>query len=312
MAVDLEAIRRRMGELATGRKNSNVQLWKPKMGDYSIRGVPWPAKLTAETGLPFVERWFYYIGEGRGHLTLHQFGKPDPINDFINSLWRSGTEDDKNIAKKLRAKMQAYLPIVVKKGEGADPEKVILWSINKFVYQKMLGWFTDELIGDYLDVNDGFDITVKIVDSGKKFNNKPVFNTDLELARRASKLADTPDAVKKLLESIPNIDDVYQQESADDLKKALDRWLNGGATSDDGGANRGGAGEKASGGDALDDLVNEVSGKPAVSETKVEEKAKVVKKEKPAKKPADDDDSEPAAKQSLDAAFDELMADDDA
>jgi hypothetical protein len=310
MGVDLAAIRRRMTELQSGRKNSNVQLWKPKLGNYVIRAVPWPENLLKD-GLPFVERWFYYIGEGRGHLTLHQFGKADPIHEFIGSLWKSGTEDDKNIAKKLRAKMQAYLPIIVKEGEGADPTKVILWSINKFVYQKMLGWFTDEEIGDYIDVKTGYDIKVAIVDSGKKFNNKPVLNTDLELARKQSKLADTPEQVQKLRDAVPNIDDVYTPETAAELEAALNRWLSGGTAGDDGSSRGGNNNDKSTDGvDALDQLVNEVAGKPADApvETKSEDKSS----KKKTKKPADEDlEDAPAAKQSLDAAFDELMADDD-
>lgn len=305
MAIDLEAIRRKMTELQTGRKNSNVQLWKPKLGEYVIRGVPWPEKFTPD-GQPFVERWFYYIGEGRGHLTLHQFGKPDPIHDFINSLWASGTEDDKNIAKKLRAKMQAYLPIVVKKGEGADPDKVILWSLNKFVYQKVLGWFLKEDIGNYLDPREGFDIEVKVVDSGKKFNNKPVMNTDLELARRPSKLAEGADTIKKLMESVPNINDMYQTESAEELKSALDRWLSGSSSSGDDGHER--ATDKPATTDALDDLVNEVAGK---SESKPEAKTETKAPKKPSKKKEDEEEDVPAAKASLDAAFDELMSDDE-
>src|SRR5262245_55840434 len=113
MAVDLEAIRKKVQELNSGRKTSNVQLWKPEVGTYKIRGMPWPTQYTQESQ-PFVELWFYYIGDNPGILAPYQFGKEDPIHEFRNQLFKSGKPEDKQIAKKLRASMRAYMPIVVK------------------------------------------------------------------------------------------------------------------------------------------------------------------------------------------------------
>lgn len=311
MGVDLEAIRRRVQELQKGRNNSSVQLWKPKeAGEYIIRGLPWPTKYL-QPGQPLVEKWFYYIGDSFGLLAPNQFGKPDPIREFIDSLYKSGTPDDRNMAKQLKPKMQAYLPIVVKKGKDAAPEKVVVWSINKFLYQKLLGWFLDEDIGDYLDPETGIDIKVTFTDSGKMFKGKATLNSDIELVRKASKLANDTDTTNKLIEAIPNIDDMYQLKSYDELKAILEKWLTGGETSDNDGAQRNG-----SSGDALDELANDIKGTSTKEEKPVEKPAaKVEKAEKPEKKKAakkDDDESEPEVKkQSLDEAFEELMADED-
>jgi hypothetical protein len=301
MAIDLDAIRRRVQELQSGRKTSNVQLWKPKLGEYVVRGIPWPEKYVQD-GQPFVERWFYYIGDGGpGLLAPHQFGKPDPINDFVNAMWKSGKPEDREIAKKLRPKMQAYIPVIVKKGAEADPTKVLIWSMNKFIHQKLLSWFLKEDVNDYLDVVNGFDIEVKIVDSGKKFNNRPVPNTDVDLARRPSKLAATEDEVKKLFESVPNIDDMYRLKSPAELETALHNWLNGPSQSEP--DNDGTEKTSTSGSDALDALVNEVKGSSSnVDESKDEKKKTSLKSKKK-------DDEEPAVKKSLDEAFDELMGD---
>ena len=80
MAIDLEAIRKRVMELSGQGKNSRVQLWKPTPGQHKIRGVPW--KNTVD-GMPFRELRFYYIGEQPRILAPSQFGKPDPVNDLI-------------------------------------------------------------------------------------------------------------------------------------------------------------------------------------------------------------------------------------
>lgn len=314
MGVDLEAIRRRVQELQKGRNNSNVQLWKPKeVGEYIIRGLPWPAKYL-QPGQPLVEKWFYYVGDSFGLLAPNQFGKPDPIREFIDALYKSGTPDDRNIAKQLKPKMQAYLPIVVKKGKDADPNKVIVWSINKFLYQKLLGWFLDEDIGDYLDPETGIDIKVTFTDSGKMFKGKPSLNSDIELVRKSSKLANDSETITKLLDAIPNIDDMYQLKSYDELKMIVEKWLEGGDTSsssDDDGSQR-----NASSGDALDELANDIKGSKEEKPTEKAVTTKPEKAEKPEKKKAakktDDDESEPEVKkQSLDEAFEELMAEED-
>ncbi len=86
MSIDLEAIKRKVQQLQTGRKLSNVQLWKPDPGSYTVRAMPWPAA-SLKDGSPFIERWMYYIGENRGALTAHQFGQPDPINEFVSRLY---------------------------------------------------------------------------------------------------------------------------------------------------------------------------------------------------------------------------------
>lgn len=314
MGVDLEAIRKRVQELQHGRRNSNVQLWKPKdAGEYVVRGLPWPAKMT-KAGEPFVERWFYYIGDSFGVLTPSQFGKPDPIKEFIDSLYKSGTPGDKDIAKKLRPKMQAYLPIVVKKGPKVeDTGKVLIWSINKFLYSKMLNWFLDEDVGDYLDPETGIDIKVTFTSSGRMFRGKPVLDSDVALARKASKLAETSEQTKALLDGIPNIEDMNEQKTYEELEKMLQKWLDGGGTEGDKAAetNEGGDRGAATGGDALDELVNDVKGTstPAPAEKPVEEKPKAAKQPKSKKK---DEEEEPVVeKQSLEDAFAELMTDDD-
>lgn len=312
MAVDLAAIRKKVDELQNGRRNSNVQLWKPKEpGEYIVRGLPWPDKFT-QPGQPFIERWFYYIGDSFGVPTLRQFNKPDPIAEFINELYKSGTPEDRLIAKKLRPKMQAYMPIVVKKGKDADPNKVIVWSFNKFLYQKMLNWFLDEEIGDYLDLEKGFDIKVTVTDSGKKFNGRTVLNSDVELARKQSPTSASSAETKKLLDAIPDIEGMFEMKTAEELENMMKKWLESGSSKSDPTTetdDRGGAPKT----DALDDLVNDVKSAdaaPAVTETKTE--AKPEKSPKRKSKKDDDDSDEPSVKkQSLDDAFAELMADEE-
>lgn len=278
MAIDLEAIKRRVAELSGVKKTSSVQMWKPQIGEYKIRCLPWK---NAPEGQPFAERWFYYIGENAGLLAPNQFGKPDPINDLIRKLYSSGKPDDRVLAKKLQPKMRCYAPVVVR---GEEDKGVQVWAFGKIVYQRMLGFFLDEEVGDILDPNQGFDLKVTISKApGKQFND-----TMVDPARRPSKLHEDPKVMASWLENIPNIDDMYRLKSTQEIETVLNNWLNGG-TADEVPTAETTRGPAPS--DALDDLVAEVKATPTT---------------KKPKKTSDDDSTK---KQSLDDAFADLMSD---
>ena len=279
MAIDLEAIRKRVAELS-GTKRSSVQLWKPGVGEYKIRCLPWK---NAPEGQPFMERWFYYIGDNAGILAPNQFGKPDPINDLIRKLYSSGKPDDRILAKKLQPKMRCYAPVVVR---GQEDKGVMVWSFGKIVYQRMLSFFLDEEVGDILSPAEGFDLKVTLAQTpGKQF-----MDTMVDPARRPSKLHEDDKQADAWLNSIPNIDDMYRLKSTQEIETVLNNWLNGGSA-DDVSAKETTRGP-APASDALDDLVAEV---------------KASAPEKSAKKPKKEDDG--SKKQSLDDAFADLMGD---
>lgn len=289
MGLDLEAIRRRVQELSGVRKNSSVQLWKPGIGEYKVRGLPW--KSTPD-GMPFQEKFFYYIGNNPGILTPNQFGKPDPINDLIRKLYSSGKPEDRLLAKKLQPKMRAYMPVVVR---GQEDKGVLVWSFGKIVYQRLLGFFTDEDVGDILDPEQGFDLKVSISQQpGKQFQD-----TVVDPARKATKLSDDAEQMKKWLEATPNLDDMYRLKSVGEIETILNNWLSGGSDTPDSsdGTSKGAPAPS----DELEKLVSEVKTTDVKAEKPVKAKSK---------KTASDDDEAPVEKKSLDDAFNELMNDD--
>lgn len=303
MSVDLAAIRKRVQELSGQRKTSSVQLWKPEPGEYRVRGIPW--KSTPD-GMPFIERRFYYLGEAPRILAPSQFGKPDPINDMIRSLYSTKKQEDRELAKKLQSKMTAYMAIIVR---GQEDKGVQVMTCNKFIYQRLLNFFTDSDVGDILDPLDGFDLKITIAPSAKKFNGKTVMDTVIDAARKSTPLHEDPDTAKKWLDGVPNIDDMYQQRTSAEIEKALNDWLSGDTAepkTDEGSTTRAGSSGKK---DELDDLVAEVKAETKSAATSKPEKVEEKPAKKP-KKPADDlDESVPVVKQSIDDAFAEMMSD---
>ena len=285
MAIDLDAIRRRVAELSGVKKTSSVQIWKPALGEHKVRCLPWK---NAPEGQPFAERWFYYLGENAGLLAPYQFGKPDPINGLIRDLYASGKPEDRELAKKLQPKMRCYAPVIVR---GQEEKGVQVWAFGKQVYQRLLGFFLDEEVGDILSPTEGFDLKVNITKSpGKQFND-----TAVDPARRSSRLHEDDTVASKWLDSIPNLDDMYRLKSPQEIEAVLNNWLNGGTSApvEDTGP---GTVRNEQKGDVLDDLVSEIKSEPP----------KAKKEPPPSQKKA----VEKKATSSLDDAFADLMNDD--
>lgn len=279
MSINLDAIRAKVSQLSGLSKGRKDVLWKAEPGEYVVRLLPWKNN----DGQPFKERWFYYNIGSSSILAPNQFGKNDPIQELINKLHASGKKDDKELAKKLYPKMRAFAPVIVR---GQEEKGVMLWSMSKGVYARLLEFFLDSDIGDITDPNAGFDLKVKIV----KQPGKMYADTVVDPARKQSKLIESDEKITNLLNNVPDIDELYKLKNYEEIKKQLESWLAGDTAEqkqETVGVSKGGS----SGSDALDDLVNEVSAKPA---------SKSQSKLPATKKVADN----------LDAAFDDLLSDD--
>jgi hypothetical protein len=297
MAIDLAAIRAKVQQLQSGNRGgggSNSQLWKPelpqKAGDvkeYKVRVVPWA---DPKPGEPFKELWFYYFGDNSA-LTLKQFGEFDPIDDLRGKLFKDG---EKELAKRLFPKMRAFAAIV----DRADEDKgVQIFSLGKMVNERMLGFFLNEEIGDYTDPDNGLDLIVKF----KKIQGKKFCDTEVDVARKSTKLSADPAKVADWLKNQPNPLDVYKnkKKGAADLEKMLNDWLNSGgpnADSSDGSSR----GSDEGGGDSVASVAAEIKASEPVKEEKTGAKKKGKEKESA---------KEPEMKTNLDDAFNDLMAD---
>lgn len=274
MAIDLEAIKRRVAELngTAPKRMSSVQLWKPSVGEYKVRGLPWK---DADAATPFKELWFYYIGNNPGILAPNQFGKPDPINDLIRKLYSSGKPADKEQAKKLQPKMRAYMPVVVR---GEEDKGVQVWSFGKIVYQRLLNFYLDSDVGDILNPLEGFDLKVTISQApGKQF-----MDTTVDAARKSSKLSQDDEQAQKWINGVPDLGDMYKLKSTDEIKAVLNSWLNGDVQPEVASPGPGTMKGNAPKVDELDSLVSEVKTQKKADESK--------------------------AKKSLDDAFADLMS----
>ena len=221
MAIDFNALRKKLGQLS-GINSKRRVFWRPEEGkEYAIRIVAFPDN----DGNPFQERYFYYnIGNNPGLLSPYQFGKPDPIQELINKLRDEGSKESYELAKKLYPKMRSYAAVIVR---GEESEGIKLWAFGKMVYQNLLNVMLDPDYGDITDVSEGHDIKVICTKApGMKWAT-----TDVRPRPKSTPLGST-DQVKQWTSSIPNLDDFFQLEPYEKLENIINNWLNEGDTAE--------------------------------------------------------------------------------
>ena len=229
MAFNADAIKKKLAELS-GKNSKKTVMWRPEEGKtYNIRFLSIPG---ASDGLPFKELQFYYgIGDKAGFLAPNQFGKPDPVQELINKLRAEESKDSYELAKKLYPKMRFFGAVIVR---GEEDKGVRLWSFGKLVYQELLNIMMDADYGDITDVKKGYDIKV----SCEKVAGKQFADTSVRPRPNSSPLSEDTSKIKDWLDNIPNVDDVYSLKPYEEIKRALDEWINPGS-SDSVGSSRG-------------------------------------------------------------------------
>jgi hypothetical protein len=153
MAIDLDAIKRKLSQLQTvGTRQNN--LWKPEPGKQTIRIVPYQY----DKENPFQELYFHYDLGKKNFLSPVTYGKADPVVEFAEKLKSSGNSDEWKLGKKLEPKMRTYVPVIVR---GKESEGVKFWGFGKNVYTELLGFIADPDYGDLSDPMNGRDIVVE-------------------------------------------------------------------------------------------------------------------------------------------------------
>jgi hypothetical protein len=222
MSLNLEAMRAKLNASKNGNKSNgkNSTMWRPKAGDQMIRILP-----TAD-GDPFREFQFHYnVGRNPGiYCNKRNDNGECAICDFASKLWRDGVENDdstlKNEAKKLFARKRYYSPVLVR---GAESEGVKIWAYGKTAYETLLGYVLDPDYGDITDPEIGTDIKLTYTIPGTP-GSFP--KTNLQPRRRPSVLCDDTIAdCQDLLDSVPDIDGLFDRKTSEQIQELLDGYL---------------------------------------------------------------------------------------
>jgi len=217
MAIDMSAIRKKLNQLS-GQNSKKNTMWRPEEGsETTVRLIAYPNN----DGQPFKELMFYYnIGNNPGLLSPYQFGKPDPIQELITKLRDEGSKESYELAKKLYPKMRCYAPVIVR---GEEEKGVRLWAFGKQVYQTLLNYMLDEDYGDITDPIEGRDVRVTCT----KQPGKMWTSTDVRPRGKDSPLSENNDKSKQWLDNIPDVNDLFELKSYEELERIINAWLDG-------------------------------------------------------------------------------------
>ena len=218
----------------TNKVNSgDERLWKPEV-DKAGNGYAVIRFLPAPDGedLPWVKMYSHaFQGPGGWYIenSLTTLNQKDPCSEFNTSLWNSGVESDKQIARNQKRKLAFYSNIYVVK-DPANPDnegKVFLYKFGKKIFDKIMGAmqpeFEDEEAIDPFDFWQGANFKLKAK------NVAGYRNYDSSEFAAPSALLDDDDALETLWKkeySLKEFTDASEFKSYADLEKRLNAVLN--------------------------------------------------------------------------------------
>lgn len=205
------------------------RFWKPEMdksgvGSAIIRFLPAPEGCD----LPWAQVWSHAFQGPGGWLIdncLTTLGQQCPVCEKNRVLWNSGSDRDKDEARKQKRKLSYYSNIYVVK-DPANPQnegKVFLYKFGKKIFDKITAAMQPEF--DDEDPINPFDFW-----SGANFKLKLVkkdgyWNYDKSEFASPSALLDDDDELEKIYKSLNDLNDFTKDEnfkSYDELKKRLE------------------------------------------------------------------------------------------
>lgn len=229
MGINMELMRKKLAILrGEAKPESETSIWfKPQEGETNIRIVPSP------DGDPLKEMFFHYnVGEHKGGVLCPKknFGERCPICDFASQLWRDGTENNdeetKNLAKSLFVRTRYLSPIVVR---GQENEGVKIYAYGKKAYEMLLGYILDPDYGDISDPAEGTDIKLTYT----KPTKKGAFpQTTLGMARYTSKLAESQNEIVSIMNTMPDLDNIYKRYTSEEVDAILDEQMGSSASAE--------------------------------------------------------------------------------
>jgi|TARA_B110001454_G_scaffold205537_1_gene215210 hypothetical protein len=222
--MDINAIKARLSQLQDS--NTRVSnLWKPPAGQTQIRIVPY----LHNKDNPFIELFFHYQIGSKNYLSPISNGRPDPIEEFSQKLKENGSRDDYQIGKKLEAKMRTFAPVVVR---GQESEGVKFWGFGKTVYQELLSINTDPDYFDITDAMNGRDIVVEFKTAEELGTAFP--KTNIRVKPNQTPITEDANLMETLLNSQKNLNEIYKEQSYEELTSVLESWISGKSDDEEG------------------------------------------------------------------------------
>jgi hypothetical protein len=211
------------------------RFWQPEV-DKAGNGFAVIRFLPAPKGeeMPWARIWSHgFQGPtGKWYIenSLTTIGKPDPVSEMNNELWNSGSEANKEIARKQKRRLNYTCNVLVIQ-DPAHPEnegKVKLFKFGKRIFDKIKDTMQPEFPGEEpinpFDFWKGANFKIKIRKvEGYRNYDKSEFDVISPLADDDAKI----EAIWNQQHSLVDFIDARHFKSYEELKKKLEAVLSG-------------------------------------------------------------------------------------
>jgi len=214
--MDINAIRAKLDALNSDNDREKIDFskifWKPEFGKQTIRIVP----AVNNPAYPFTELKFHFNIGKFPMIALSNFGKQDPIDEFVKELRKTDDKDNWSLSGKLNPKLRIYAPVIVR---GEEDQGVRLYGFGVTIYKALLALAEDEDIGDFTDVINGWDLVVD------KQKGNPYPETSVRIKPKQTPLSEDNKQVELWLKEQPIAEESFTQYSYDHIKTQLKSYL---------------------------------------------------------------------------------------
>jgi hypothetical protein len=228
-----EKLVKQVEKMNSNGSKGDDRLWKPVMdksgvGSAVIRFLPAPEG----NELPWAQVWSHaFQGPGGWYIenSLTTLGQTDPVSEHNRILWNSGSDVDKDEARKQKRKLSYFSNIYVVK-DPANPDnegRVFLYKYGKKIHDKIMGAMQPEFDDDEpinpFDFWQGANFKLKL----KKVAGYWNYDSS-EFARTSALLEGDDTELESLYNKLYNLEEFTapdQFKSYDLLKKRLDLVL---------------------------------------------------------------------------------------
>tara|TARA_R110001583_G_scaffold73623_6_gene204813 strand:+ start:25515 stop:26252 length:738 start_codon:yes stop_codon:yes gene_type:complete len=215
MAIDLEALRAKHEQLNNPQTGNNTDFLKKfyqiPEGTNAVRILPWKddeKEFYAETKIHRVPQ---PDGNVKNIHCRKIHGESCPMCELYYSLWKTGRQEDEDLARKIKPRARYYMNIL-----DRESGEVKILSIGVILFKKIIGAMLDEDFGDITDPQAGHDF--KIV---KEMDGQwPKY--DQSAPRPKSSELGSKSEIAATMDTLHEIHELVKLEDYEDVKKATD------------------------------------------------------------------------------------------
>lgn len=227
-----ELLRRHKRVTTRSSGGQNKRQFKPKAGGgankngkFQVRIFPWNPKDSQDEWRPFVDKYFHYNIARYGFLGLTQFDERDPIQEMINELKEEDVDGNKATLRKLYPKRRVFAAVLVR---GEEEKGLQFWQFGPQVEEQLLNILLDEENDEVMDFKTGLDVKVSVTHpEGEDFPKTACS------ARRKESVAGTVKQIKEWISDYPDLEEVYEKKTYEEVKEILDAWHSPVSSDDD-------------------------------------------------------------------------------